>query len=380
MYPRISDFINEVLGTSINLPIQSFGFMVAMAFIVAGYILNRELKRKGQAGLIPVEKKTITIGVAPKWSDFKWIAIGYFVAGWKIVGLLTSYDAFVANPQEYVFSMQGSWWAGLIASASMVYFEYRKRKKAELPKPEVKTEDVPAEANTGNILMISIFMGLLGSKIFDSIERWDELIADPLGVIFAFSGLSFFGGLIFVIATLIYYCKKHDIKFLVLADSAAPALLIAYAIGRIGCQVAGDGCWGIENIAPKPEWLAFLPDWTWSYNYPHNVINEGVAIHSCAGDHCRVLANPVFPTPLYETIINLIWFAIIWSIRKSITTTGVLFGIYLIMTGISRFFIEYIRVNIRYDILGMELSQAQFIAIGLIVVGIGLIIYMKRRK
>lgn len=380
MYPRISDFINEVLGTSINLPIQSFGFMVAMAFIVAGYILNRELKRKGQAELIPVEKKTITIGVAPKWSDFKWIAIGYFVAGWKIVGLLTSYDAFVANPQEYVFSMQGSWWAGLIASASMVYFEYRKRKKAELPKPEVKTEDVPAEANTGNILMISIFMGLLGSKIFDSIERWDELIADPLGVIFAFSGLSFFGGLIFVIATLIYYCKKHDIKFLVLADSAAPALLIAYAIGRIGCQVAGDGCWGIENIAPKPEWLAFLPDWTWSYNYPHNVINEGVAIHSCAGDHCRVLANPVFPTPLYETIINLIWFAIIWSIRKSITTTGVLFGIYLIMTGISRFFIEYIRVNIRYDILGMELSQAQFIAIGLIVVGIGLIIYMKRRK
>lgn len=380
MYPRISDFINEVLGTSINLPIQSFGFMVAMAFIVAGYILNRELKRKGQAGLIPVEKKTITIGVAPKWSDFKWIAIGYFVAGWKIVGLLTSYDAFVANPQEYVFSMQGSWWAGLIASASMVYFEYRKRKKAELPKPEVKTEDVPAEANTGNILMISIFMGLLGSKIFDSIERWDELIADPLGVIFAFSGLSFFGGLIFVIATLIYYCKKHNIKFLVLADSAAPALLIAYAIGRIGCQVAGDGCWGIENIAPKPEWLAFLPDWTWSYNYPHNVINEGVAIHSCAGDHCRVLANPVFPTPLYETIINLIWFAIIWSIRKSITTTGVLFGIYLIMTGISRFFIEYIRVNIRYDILGMELSQAQFIAIGLIVVGIGLIIYMKRRK
>lgn len=380
MYPRISDFINEVLGTSINLPIQSFGFMVAMAFIVAGYILNRELKRKGQAGLIPVEKKTITIGLAPKWSDFKWIAIGYFVAGWKIVGLLTSYDAFVANPQEYVFSMQGSWWAGLIVSASMVYFEYRKRKKAELPKPEVKTEDVPAEANTGNILMISIFMGLLGSKIFDSIERWDELIADPLGVIFAFSGLSFFGGLIFVIATLIYYCKKHDIKFLVLADSAAPALLIAYAIGRIGCQVAGDGCWGIENIAPKPEWLAFLPDWTWSYNYPHNVINEGVAIHSCAGDHCRVLANPVFPTPLYETIINLIWFAIIWSIRKSITTTGVLFGIYLIMTGISRFFIEYIRVNIRYDILGMELSQAQFIAIGLIVVGIGLIIYMKRRK
>lgn len=380
MYPRISDFINEVLGTSINLPIQSFGFMVAMAFIVAGYILNRELKRKGQAGLIPVEKKTITIGLAPKWSDFKWIAIGYFVAGWKIVGLLTSYDAFVANPQEYVFSMQGSWWAGLIVSASMVYFEYRKRKKAELPKPEVKTEDVPAEANTGNILMISIFMGLLGSKIFDSIERWDELIADPLGVIFAFSGLSFFGGLIFVIATLIYYCKKHNIKFLVLADSAAPALLIAYAIGRIGCQVAGDGCWGIENIAPKPEWLAFLPDWTWSYNYPHNVINEGVAIHSCAGDHCRVLANPVFPTPLYETIINLIWFAIIWSIRKSITTTGVLFGIYLIMTGISRFFIEYIRVNIRYDILGMELSQAQFIAIGLIVVGIGLIIYMKRRK
>lgn len=380
MYPRISDFINEVLGTSINLPIQSFGFMVAMAFIVAGYILNRELKRKGQAGLIPVEKKTITIGLAPKWSDFKWIAIGYFVAGWKIVGLLTSYDAFVANPQEYVFSMQGSWWAGLIVSASMVYFEYRKRKKAELPKPEVKTEDVPAEANTGNILMISIFMGLLGSKIFDSIERWNELIADPLGVIFAFSGLSFFGGLIFVIATLIYYCKKHNIKFLVLADSAAPALLIAYAIGRIGCQVAGDGCWGIENIAPKPEWLAFLPDWTWSYNYPHNVINEGVAIHSCAGDHCRILANPVFPTPLYETIINLIWFAIIWSIRKSITTTGVLFGIYLIMTGISRFLIEYIRVNIRYDILGMELSQAQFIAIGLIVVGIGLIIYMKRRK
>lgn len=380
MYPRISDFFNEIFNTNINLPIQSFGFMVAIAFIVAGYILYCELKRKGKEGLIPVGTRKVTIGAAPKWTDFKWMALGYFVAGWKIGGLFLFYDAFVINPQEYVFSMQGSWIIGVITSIAVVYYEYSKRKKAQLSKPEVKDEKVPAEAHSGNIIMISIIMGLLGSKIFDSIERWEELIADPLGVIFAFSGLSFFGGLICVIATLIYYCKKHNIKFLILADCAAPALLIAYAIGRIGCQVAGDGCWGIENIAPKPEWMAFLPDWIWAYNYPHNVLNEGIAIHSCVGDHCRMLENPVFPTPLYETIINGFWFIILWSIRKHISTTGVLFGIYLIMTGISRFLIEYVRVNIKYDILGCHLSQAQFIAIGLILSGIILIIYMEYQK
>ena len=148
-------------------------------------------------------------------------------------------------------------------------------------------------------------------------------------------------------------------------------------IGRIGCQLSGDGCWGEVNLAPKPEWMGFLPDWMWSFTYPHNVINEGIRMEGCDGRNCYVLGQPVFPTPFYETTIALIFFGVLMLIRKKLHMHGMLFSIYLILNGIERLLIEQIRVNIKYNFLGIEYTQASAIAILLMILGIAGIFYFR---
>jgi prolipoprotein diacylglyceryltransferase len=153
--------------------------------------------------------------------------------------------------------------------------------------------------------------------------------------------------------------------------------MLAYGLGRIGCQVAGDGDWGIVNLRPKP--FAWIPDWAWAYNYPHNVINKGVNIPGCVGQFCSQLPEPVFPTPFYETVVCLILFIIIWSVRKKFKVPGTLFAFYLILNGVERFFIEKIRVNLTYDIFGFHPTQAEIISSALIIVGFFLLFYLKRK-
>ena len=165
-----------------------------------------------------------------------------------------------------------------------------------------------------------------------------------------------------------------------LGDLVAPGLILAYGIGRIGCHVAGDGDWGIVNTLVKPEWLAFLPDWAWAYDYPHNIINHGVRIAGCTGPHCFQLAEKVFPTPIYETTMAVIIFAILWSIRKRIKTPGMLFAIYLMFNGAERFFIEKIRVNNVYHIAGIDITQAEIISPILFLAGLILLIVFKKTK
>jgi prolipoprotein diacylglyceryltransferase len=160
------------------------------------------------------------------------------------------------------------------------------------------------------------------------------------------------------------------VMYYYMIDAAAPGLMLAYAVGRGGCQLSGDGDWGVVNTASKPSWLSALPDWMWSFKYPHNVIRESVPIPGCEGKYCYELPEPVFPTPFYEIVMASIIFLILWNIRKKVNTPGILFCVYLILNGLERFFIEFIRVNKLYDVFGLSLSQAQFIALGLIAAGI----------
>jgi phosphatidylglycerol:prolipoprotein diacylglycerol transferase len=155
--------------------------------------------------------------------------------------------------------------------------------------------------------------------------------------------------------------------------------MLAYGVGRIGCQMSGDGDWGVVNLRPKPEWLNSFPDWIWSYDFPNNVINAGIYIDGCTGRFCSVLPQPVWPTALYEVIMCIILFSVLWLIRKRITIPGLLFCIYLIMNGIERFFIEKIRVNTEYDILG-GITQAEIISFCLIITGLLFSLFLLRKN
>ena len=116
-----------------------------------------------------------------------------------------------------------------------------------------------------------------------------------------------------------------------------------------------------------------------AYNFPHNVINEGVPIAGCEGQYCSQLPVPVFPTAFYETVAGLLLFAFLWGIRKRITIPGVLFSVYLMVNGMERFLIEKIRVNNKYSILGFHPTQAEIISFSLFLVGLLLFIYLRSR-
>ncbi len=162
-------------------------------------------------------------------------------------------------------------------------------------------------------------------------------------------------------------------------DAVAPALIMGYAVGRLGCQFSGDGDWGIVNAAATPGWW-FLPDWAWSFTYPHNVLNDGIPMEGCLWQYCHQLAEPVYPTPIYETFFSLIIFGILWIMRKRFKIAGMLFFLYVLLNGIERFFIEKIRTNPDISILGMEATQAEYVAGLLIVIGLVGMIYLGLKK
>jgi prolipoprotein diacylglyceryltransferase len=140
--------------------------------------------------------------------------------------------------------------------------------------------------------------------------------------------------------------------------------MLAYGIGRLGCHFAGDGDWGVVNTTQPPAALAWLPRLFWAFDYPNNVLALGVQMagggYPGYGKH---LVPPVFPTPLYESLTAIAMFSVLWFLRSRIKRPLVMLGIYLMLNGFERFWIERIRVNATYDLLGHAVTQAQLISV-----------------
>jgi len=138
-------------------------------------------------------------------------------------------------------------------------------------------------------------------------------------------------------------------------DAAAPAMMLGYAIGRIGCQVSGDGDWGsAANLAQKPDWL---PLWTWAQTYDNNVVGAVIA------------APGVYPTPMYEALMAFACFAVLWALRRHGRAPGWLFSVYMLLAGAERLLIEQIRINPVLDFGAIHATQAEMIAALLILAG-----------
>ena len=421
MYPNLYYAIKDLFGLDLKFLhfVNSFGFFVAIAFICAAAILTLEFKRKEGQGLLGAEEETIVVGKIASPLELFTSFIIAFLFGYKIVGLFISNAQETQNPADYIFSSAGNGWAGLALGLLFAGLKWREKYKQKLPQPEERKIRIWPHDRVGDIIILGAIFGFLGAKIFNSLETWDEFIRNPVESLVSFSGLTFYGGLIVAALSIWFYGRKHKIAFWYLNDAAAPALMLAYGLGRIGCQVSGDGDWGIPNsayaVGPNLKTIpgsaqlfqtelaknsdffmrqfgstnfshlslkgpSFLPNWLFGYAYPHNVIGEGVRIAGCNGPYCSYLPIPVFPTPFYETLICVGLFFLIWSVRKKFRVPGTLFAFYLILNGIERFFIEKIRVNTRYSIFGYHPTQAEIISTMLVIIGGFLYYFLKRQS
>jgi prolipoprotein diacylglyceryl transferase len=361
MYPNLYYAVKDLFGIEINglKLINSFGFFVAIAFISASAILTAELKRKEKEGLLIHEEEKIIVGAPASIQELLINFLLGFIFGYKIIGAFVIPSA-LNDPQSFILSTNGSAPVGILTGIFFLILKWYEKNKVKLLKPEEKTFKIWPHDRVGDIVLYAAIFGFLGAKIFHNLENWGEFVKDPIGNLIAFSGLTFYGGLICATVAIIYFARKHKIGVIYLADAMAPTMMFAYAMGRIGCQVSGDGDWGIVNNNPKP--FSWMPDGLWSSVYPHNVIGEGVPIKDCVGPYCNQLPMPVYPTALYEVITCLILFGVLWFLRTRINVAGRLAALYLMLNGIERFTIEKIRVNTKYVDLPFQPTQAELIS------------------
>jgi prolipoprotein diacylglyceryl transferase len=376
MYPNLYFLIRDIFGIQLSglQLVNTFGFFVALAFVGSGFVLHSELKRKEKLGeFIPIEEEVI-IGAPASWGELATSVVFGFLFGYKLLGAFLIEDA-LTNPQLFILSSQGSVGAGIGVAALMTYLKWREKDKVKLAVPEKKKYLIWPHDRVGDIVLQAALWGFIGAKIFHNLENINDFVKDPIGSLIAFSGLTFYGGLIIATIAIIIYIKKYKISVIHFADAMAPTMLFAYAAGRIGCHMSGDGDWGIVNLHPKP--FSWLPDWAWAYQYPHNVVNEGERIAGCFGNYCNQLPLPVYPTTFYEIIGTFILFFIMWSFRKKVRQPGILTGLYLVFAGVERLLIEQIRVNNKYEFLPFKPTQAELISVFLIIFGIVFLIKSK---
>lgn len=386
MYPTLYHAFLDLFG--IDIPflklLNSFGFFVALAFITASYLLSLELKRLEKFSFFPSERIVEIKGAGPKWSEVFTNAFFGFILGWKLIYLLVNASHLFAHglAQRALFTREGYVLLGVVLALVSGFYTWYTAKKKQLPKPESEYQVILPHMQVGTITFVAAIAGMSGAKLFHLLENPKEFMdffKHPSLESFI-SGLTVYGGIIVGSVVVLLWAKKKNWHLMKLADAAAPGMILAYGIGRIGCQVSGDGDWGIDNPDPMPSWLSFLPDWFWSYDYPNNVNGVGVDMISGTvfpgyGTHLSV---PVFPTPLYETLLATLIFLVLWYFRKRVQVPGTIFCGYLILNGVERFFVEQIRVNNFVEFAGMRWTQAMVIALVFIAIGSMLLLYLRK--
>lgn len=372
MWPDLSYILHSIFGIEPDgafSVIKTFGLFLGIAFLCSGYLCYLEIKRKEERGLFHGMMEEQIVYKPINWQDIFLQVFINFILAFKLAYIVSHFEDFKRDGAAVLFSAKGHVPAGLVvAIITLVVYVYKMNKQQDTEIKKVQVFVHPHQRIVDITIHAAIY-GIIGSKLFSVLENFNSFLKDPIGEFFSGSGLTIYGGLILAFIMVTRYVSKKGMRPIHLMDAASPAVMIGYCVGRMGCHFSGDGDWGIVNELAKPDWF-FLPDYWWSYGYPHNVLNEGIPIESCRWLYCSELSPKVFPTPLYEIFLAGFITALLWFLRLRIFRAGVLFFIYCILNGLERFFIEFIRVNPRYTLFSFELSQAQFIALGLILTGI----------
>ena len=212
---------------------------------------------------------------------------------------------------------------------------------------------------SSSIVIAAAVAGIAGSRIYAILDDLPTYLADPKSMIFSGSGFVFYGGMIGGVIGAYLVSRWYRISFGVTIDMCAPALAIGQAIGRIGCLLSGDGDWGLPSTLP------------WAMAYPRAIVGWNSETVLKLDDHYRLVSGffpgvRVHPAPIYETILYVGVFYILWSMRKTSQPPGRLIYWYMVLAGAARFVVEFVRINPR--VFG-PLSEAQLIAIAMMILG-----------
>ncbi len=216
----------------------------------------------------------------------------------------------------------------------------------------------------GDILLGALIGGILGAKLYYMLLNWPLTVRDPIGMLTSRSGLVWYGGFIGGLLGAIWAVRRRGQPVAELADISAPALALAYGLGRIGCFLVGD-----DYGRPTDSWVGVaFPNGAPPSTAGNLRRGFGVDIPADIPDG-QVLS--VYPTQLFETGFSLLIFFILWRLRFQDRRAGWLFSLWLVLAGLERFVIEFFRA--KDDRFFGALSLAQVISIGLMVVGLWLL-------
>jgi phosphatidylglycerol---prolipoprotein diacylglyceryl transferase len=198
------------------------------------------------------------------------------------------------------------------------------------------------------IIFAGLIGGVVGSRVDYLIQNWDQVSDDLLGNVFSGAGLVWFGGLVGGAIAVVLWARWRGWLGLPLLDACAVPLAVGYAVGRIGCQLSGDGDYGVESDLP------------WAMGYP-----EGT----------EPTTDEVHPTPVYESLAMGFVALVLWRLRDRFAP-GALFALYLVLAGAERLLVEFVRRN---EEVVAGLTLAQLVSLGMIAAGAAWLLARRRR-
>jgi phosphatidylglycerol---prolipoprotein diacylglyceryl transferase len=229
----------------------------------------------------------------------------------------------------------------LVATAMLVAFF--------VLRADFRRREMAVDAET--IIGVTGIVGLIGARVYSLLETPKEFWANPWPMLFSKMGFTWFGALITGMITLWLLARRYRVPMLLMLDCASPAAAIGYGVGRIGCLISGDGDYGTPTSLP------------WGMSFPNGIVPTTQRVH---------------PTPIYEFLGAVVIFWILWQIGAGAIAGrrayGRIAGYYLILTGIARFFVEFIRLNPR-TIYG--LTNAQAVSIVSVVLGVVMLLMLR---
>ena len=199
------------------------------------------------------------------------------------------------------------------------------------------------------LIVVALIFGIVGSKLYYCFHNWTYVVANPFSDLFCISGSGWFGAFVLGGLSIVLFLKIKKLPVLKILDMNILVVPLGQTIGRFGCFISGDGCYGIPSDLP------------WAMSFPNGLVPTHTKVH---------------PTPLYEMIIGICVFLLLWKLRKKETPRGSKLALYLILASLGRFVVEFYRLNPKI-LLGF--TAPQIIAFLSIILGIFILLSEKLR-